>query len=122
MRPGAYCRKPAHFWKPSEYSTPLAELGGTPFFMTRFTALYTQQEFGRPPWEFWNKSNFSACSAFSALKRPFSNVDPKPPLPLRERFGVRGNENNFIKIQTLITPTLPSPVKGEEKKGTPWLE
>jgi len=57
-------------------------------------------------------------SAISAPKRPLSNIDPQTPLPLWERAGVRGNKNKIIKFQSVITPTLPSPIEGEEEKGT----
>jgi hypothetical protein len=62
-----------------------------------------------------SKDKKSAFSALSAPKRPFSTIDPKPPLPLRERAGVRGNKKKIIQFQYLTTPTLPSPVEGEGK-------
>jgi hypothetical protein len=32
--------------------------------------------------------------------------------------GVRGNKWRILKFRSIITPTLPSPVEGEEKTGT----
>ena len=46
----------------------------------------------------------------------------KLPLPSGERAGVRGPKRNILKSQEIITPTLPSPIKGEEKNGDFWMD
>jgi hypothetical protein len=48
-------------------------------------------------------------------EKTLNNVDPKPPLLLRERAGVRGNKKKIIQFQPLTTPTPASPVEGEGK-------